>query len=115
MLEVGAWNAAWGDIHLGPDNALKALRHLGGGAFLPVHWGTFSLAMHAWDEPAETLLKLAPQQGVHLLMPQLGQPVEPLHVDSVTPWWRGVGASESAADAPQEPLTWPRQLAWPAD
>jgi L-ascorbate metabolism protein UlaG (beta-lactamase superfamily) len=111
LLEVGAWNAAWGDIHLGPDNALKALQHLGGGAFLPVHWGTFSLAMHAWDEPAETLLKLAPQQGVHLLMPQLGQPVEPSQVDSVTPWWRGV----ETADAPQEPLTWPRQLAWPAD
>ncbi len=111
MLEVGAWNAAWGDIHLGPDNALKALQHLGGGAFLPVHWGTFSLAMHAWDEPAETLLKLAPQQGVQLLMPQLGQPVEPAQVDSVTPWWRGV----ETADAPQLPLTWPKHLAWPAD
>jgi L-ascorbate metabolism protein UlaG (beta-lactamase superfamily) len=111
LLEVGAWNAAWGDIHLGPDNALKALQHLGGGAFLPVHWGTFSLAMHAWDEPAETLLKLAPQQGVHLLMPQLGQPVEPAQVDSVTPWWRGV----ETADAPLQPLTWPKHLTWPAD
>jgi len=111
LLEVGAWNAAWGDIHLGPENALKALQHLGGGAFLPVHWGTFSLAMHAWDEPAETLLKLAPQQGVHLLMPQLGQPVEPSQVDSVTPWWRGVETD----DAPLQPLTWPKQLAWPAD
>ena len=28
---------------------------LGGGA-VPVHWGTFNLAVHAWDEPAETLL-----------------------------------------------------------
>ena len=111
LLEVGAWNAAWGDIHLGPENALKALQHLGGGAFLPVHWGTFSLAMHAWDEPAETLLKLAPQQGVQLLMPQLGQPVEPAQVDSVTPWWRGV----ETADAPLQPLTWPKHLAWPAD
>lgn len=24
---------------------------LGGDGFLPVHWGTFSLAMHAWDGP----------------------------------------------------------------
>lgn len=111
MLEVGAWNAAWGDIHLGPENALQALQYLGGGAFLPVHWGTFSLAMHAWDEPAETLLRLAPQQGVHLLMPQLGQAVQPTQVDSVTPWWRGV----ETTDAPQEPMSWPKQLAWPAD
>ena len=31
--------------------------------FLPVHWGTFNLAIHAWDEPAETLLKLGPRTG----------------------------------------------------
>jgi len=30
-LEVGAFHPAWGDIHLGPDNALKALQLLGGG------------------------------------------------------------------------------------
>ena len=42
MLEVGAFHPAWGDIHLGPENALKALALLGGGAFLPVHWGTFA-------------------------------------------------------------------------
>jgi L-ascorbate metabolism protein UlaG (beta-lactamase superfamily) len=112
MLEVGAWNAAWGDIHLGPENALKALQMLGGGAFLPVHWGTFSLAMHAWDEPAETLLALAPQQGVQLLMPQLGEAVEPAQVDSVTPWWRGVERPGAQAVVP---LSWPKQLAWPAD
>ena len=61
MLEVGAFHPAWGDIHLGPENALKALALLGGGAFLPVHWGTFSLAMHAWDQPAETLLRVGPE------------------------------------------------------
>ena len=61
MLEVGAFHPAWGDIHLGPDNALEALALLGGGTFLPVHWGTFNLAMHAWDEPAETLLELGPE------------------------------------------------------
>jgi DNA-binding IclR family transcriptional regulator len=37
--------------------ALAAPRlRLGAAAFLPVHWGTFSLAMHTWDEPAELLL-----------------------------------------------------------
>src|SRR6202022_3054464 len=30
MLEVGAFHPAWGDIHLGPNNALKALALLGG-------------------------------------------------------------------------------------
>jgi L-ascorbate metabolism protein UlaG (beta-lactamase superfamily) len=112
LLEVGAFHPSWGDIHLGPVNALEALRLLGGGAFLPVHWGTFSLALHAWDEPAETLLQLAPPQGVHLLMPQLGEAIEPVQVEGVTPWWRATGYGEVAA---VEPLSWPKALPFPLD
>jgi len=41
MLEVGAFHPSWGDIHLGPANAVEAWSLLGGGPFLPVHWGTF--------------------------------------------------------------------------
>jgi len=116
MLEVGAFHPAWGDIHLGPANALQAWKLLGGGAFLPVHWGTFALAMHAWDEPAETLLALAPAMGARLVMPMLGQAVEPVQVDSVTPWWRGLNSQggKSPLAAP-EPMTWPKAAAWPMD
>ena len=31
MLEVGGLHPSWGDMHLGPENALKALALLGGG------------------------------------------------------------------------------------
>jgi L-ascorbate metabolism protein UlaG (beta-lactamase superfamily) len=92
MLEVGAFHPAWGDIHLGPDNALRALAMLGNAPFLPVHWGTFNLAMHAWDEPAESLVASAPSHGVRLVMPKLGEPVEPAHVEEVETWWRPLAA-----------------------
>jgi L-ascorbate metabolism protein UlaG (beta-lactamase superfamily) len=112
MLEVGAFHPSWGTIHLGPENALEALALLGGGSFLPVHWGTFNLAIHAWDEPAETLIALAPKRDVRLVMPKLGVPVEPTHVDKVDPWWREVASLEKRAPAPGaepdaegEPLT----------
>jgi L-ascorbate metabolism protein UlaG (beta-lactamase superfamily) len=105
MLEVGAWDAAWGDIHLGPENALEAHRLLGSGAFLPVHWGTFNLAIHDWDEPAETLVKRAPTNAP-LLMPRLGQPIEPGHVQSIDPWWREVQDRETSP-APLEAITGP--------
>ncbi len=112
LLEVGAFHPAWGDIHLGPENALQAWQLLGGGPFLPVHWGTFSLAMHAWDEPAETLLARAPAFGAPLVMPMLGQAVEPAQVDAVLPWWRGVDGRDVAPPVPQ---TWPKALPWPSD
>jgi L-ascorbate metabolism protein UlaG (beta-lactamase superfamily) len=97
LLEIGAWHPAWGDIHLGPEHALEARAMLGSGRLHPIHWGTFNLAMHAWDQPIETLTQLAPSRGVSLVTPMLGQPIEPLRVDEITPWWRGVVAEELAA------------------
>ncbi|MET0404038.1 MAG: MBL fold metallo-hydrolase [Cystobacter sp.] len=94
MLEVGAFHESWGSIHLGPANALEALKLLGGGTLLPVHWGTFNLALHAWDEPAETLLRLGREQGARLLMPRAGAPVEPSRMEGlVEPWWRPQGST----------------------
>jgi L-ascorbate metabolism protein UlaG (beta-lactamase superfamily) len=117
MLEVGAWHPSWGDIHLGPANALEALSLLGGGAFLPVHWGTFALAMHRWDEPAETLLELGARQGAQLLMPRLGEPVEPAHAFELQPWWRGVQARPRRGGKAAEPapMTLPKSVPWPLD
>ncbi|MBX3206946.1 MAG: MBL fold metallo-hydrolase [Labilithrix sp.] len=92
MLEVGAFHPAWGSIHLGPENALVALRMLGGGPLLPVHWATFDLGLHPWDEPAERLLQSA--SGDRLVMPRVGVAVEPSRVERVEPWWREVGSRE---------------------
>jgi len=116
MLEIGAFYPAWGDIHLGPDNALKAHEFLGGGLLMPVHWGTFSLAMHAWDQPAERLIEAAPQYNATLLMPQLGEAVEPAHVEKVKPWWRAVDAMPVKIDAQtEEEITLPKSVPWPLD
>ncbi|MFZ5891662.1 MAG: MBL fold metallo-hydrolase [Myxococcota bacterium] len=94
MLEVGAFHPAWGDIHLGPENALEACRLLGAKRFLPIHWGTFNLALHAWDEPAEKLLALAPARNLELLMPRLGEAIEPIRTEAPNAWWRAVAALE---------------------
>ncbi|WP_437768385.1 MBL fold metallo-hydrolase [Sorangium sp. So ce281] len=90
MLEVGAYHPAWGTIHLGPENALTAFEMLGGGTLLPVHWGTFNLALHDWDEPAETLLSLANERGARVVTPRIGAAFEPERVGAPTPWWRAV-------------------------
>ncbi len=103
MLEVGAFDPAWGTIHLGPENALKALTLLGGGALLPVHWGTFNLALHDWDEPVETLVELAPAYAARLILPKLGAAFEPREREQVEPWWRAISSREIelAFDEPQ--------------
>ncbi len=83
---------------------------------MPVHWGTFSLAMHVWDQPAEVLLELGPKAGAQLVMPRLGEPVEPANAQDVEPWWRVVDAATLKAEA-QEPaaMTLPKAMSWPID
>jgi L-ascorbate metabolism protein UlaG (beta-lactamase superfamily) len=116
MLEVGGHHPSWGDIHLGPENALRALALLGGGTFLPIHWGTFALATHDWDQPVESLLAHAPKEGARLLLPQLGQPVEPQHEHTVRPWWRAVDERPPRQRLPEPtPITLPKAVPWPFD
>jgi L-ascorbate metabolism protein UlaG (beta-lactamase superfamily) len=118
LLEIGAYHPAWGDIHLGPEHALEAHAMLGSGTLHPIHWGTFNLAMHAWDQPIETLTALAPSRGVSLVTPRLGQPVEPSRVDGVTPWWRAVVAEERAtgkSGAVPETSDDLSAVSWPVD
>jgi len=121
MLEVGAFHPSWGDIHLGPANALAAHRLLGGGVLMPVHWGTFALSTHAWDEPVEDLLALADPDAAALLLPRLGEPAEPVERREVQPWWRrsqAVGDRSLVKPEPPEPAISGRlsdQLPWPLD
>jgi L-ascorbate metabolism protein UlaG (beta-lactamase superfamily) len=113
MLEIGAFHPAWGGIHLGPENALAAHGLLGGGPLLPIHWGTFNLALHPWDDPVETLLRLAPKTDARLLLPKLGQAIEPAQDLPIEAWWRGVDARPEASPAPDE--VFPKEMSWPID
>lgn len=111
-LEIGAHHPAWGDIHMGPHNALRAREMLGSGAFLPIHWGTFNLAMHPWDEPADVVYQLAPAAGIHMVTPQLGEAFEPARADSTNPWWRAVGG---ATPLPPDMVEGSEPVEMPAD
>jgi hypothetical protein len=69
---------------------MRAFEMLGGGTFLPIHWGTFDLALHRWDEPAETLGTLAEKSGTRVLTPAVGRPIAPDLVEETPRWWRSV-------------------------
>jgi L-ascorbate metabolism protein UlaG (beta-lactamase superfamily) len=89
MLEIGGWDAAWASIHLGAAGAARAHAVLGGGVLLPVHWGTFNLALHAWDGPIEELLGLAASDpGLRLALPTIGETITLGEAMPATPWWR---------------------------
>lgn len=91
FIKIGAYGDTWPDIHLTPEQAVDAHAKLRGRLLLPIHWGTFNLAFHAWDEPAERVVAAA-AAGTRLVVPRPGESVEPATARQVEPWWRAVRA-----------------------
>ncbi len=90
MLEIGAFDPLWADIHLGPDGAAAAFAAMNtGGLLMPIHWGLFDLALHGWTEPIERLERVAREQRIPLWVPEPGLPTEVLRdVEVRSSWWR---------------------------
>jgi L-ascorbate metabolism protein UlaG (beta-lactamase superfamily) len=87
MIEVGQYNRAWPDWHLGPEQAVRAHQMVRGRVMLPVHWGAFALAYHGWTEPIERALVAADAAGVAVLAPRPGQAIEPAAPPPRARWW----------------------------
>jgi L-ascorbate metabolism protein UlaG (beta-lactamase superfamily) len=87
LIETGAYDALWSDVHLGPEQAIEARLALGSGLFIPVHWGTFNLALHSWTEPIERLWVAADAAGVVMATPRPGESVLPATPAPATRWW----------------------------
>ena len=91
MLEIGAFDPLWASIHMGPDGAARSFRAMGGkGLLMPIHWGLFDLALHAWRQPIERICSLAAETAdLPLWCPRPGEPTEVRPGQALqTAWWR---------------------------
>jgi hypothetical protein len=58
-------------------------------ALVPVHWGTFNLGIHAWNDPPEQMLAAIAGRDVRWAAPRPGEWVD---IDAPPPqarWWLG--------------------------
>jgi len=94
MIQIGAYAEFWPDIHMTPEEGVRAHLDLQGGGpagvLLPIHWGTFNLAPHPWAEPGEWTRDAAAAAGQAVALPRPGQPFEPAGKLPVDAWWQGV-------------------------
>jgi len=91
LLPIGAYNTAWPDIHMNPEEAVRAHQDVtdsGSGLLVPIHWGTFRLAPHPWAEPVERVLAAAEPEHVQVAVPLPGQRIDPAGPLRFNPWWR---------------------------
>jgi len=99
MIEVGAYDRAWPDWHIGPEQAIQAHAMVRARVFFPVHWGLFDLAFHGWTEPIERTLVAAARANVVSVAPQPGQSIEPDRPPRLVRWWPDL-PWDSAAEHP---------------
>lgn len=92
MVETGAYDELWPDIHMQPEQSLRAHLDLRASYLVPIHNSSFDLAMHAWYEPLERLAVAAEAYQAQLITPLFGAAVD-LSSLAAGPalhpaWWR---------------------------
>lgn len=79
LMPIGAYEAPSGrDVHMNPEEAVRAFAELGAKVMIPMHYGTFPLGNEPMEEPVERLLMEADRLGISekILIPEEGVGVE---------------------------------------
>ena len=87
ILEAGQYNEQWPHIHMMPEETVLAALDLRAKALMPVHWGKFTLAMHAWNEPVNRILEKAKDLDLEIITPMIGEPVLVGEKFASKRWW----------------------------
>lgn len=87
LLETGAYNENWPNIHMHPEESIQAHLDLKGKLLLPIHNATFDLSMHSWQEPFDRIVALGNDHGIPVMTPLMGEPVSMHSAKNRQRWW----------------------------
>ena len=90
IMKCGAYGDGWPDIHINGIQAVEASLLLKGRMMLPVHWLTFDLALHPWDEPVLQAVETGAELGAEVITPQLGELIDLQGRVTTTRWWESI-------------------------
>lgn len=79
LMPIGAYETPSGrDVHMNPEEAVRAFADLGAKVLIPMHYGTFPLGNEPHEEPLERLLAEADRLGIshQILIPEEGVGLE---------------------------------------
>jgi L-ascorbate metabolism protein UlaG (beta-lactamase superfamily) len=93
IIKCGAYGESWPDIHINGVQAVEAHVALKGRRMLPVHWLTFDIALHPWEEPVVQAVETGRELGAEVITPQLGELIDLQGRVTTTRWWESLSAS----------------------
>nr|WP_132124561.1 MBL fold metallo-hydrolase [Actinocrispum wychmicini] len=90
LVQIGAYDPMWPDIHMTPEEGVATHQDVHAHVLIPVHWATFTLALHSWSEPVDRLWREAKAQDVRLAVPKPGERVDVDDPPIVNGWWQAL-------------------------
>jgi len=96
MVETGAYDPQWPDVHMQPEESLQAHIDLRGKVMLPIHNGTFDLSLHAWHDPFDRIAQLAAERRLPVATPEIGKALDIVAPMAGHNWWEAVVRREKA-------------------
>ncbi len=88
IAECGQYDPAWANIHMFPEQTVQAGVDLKAECLIPVHWGSFCICNHAWDDSIRRVTAAAKTAGLRIATPRIGQTVKYESISSCNEqWW----------------------------
>lgn len=88
IAECGQYDPAWAKIHMFPEETVQAGLDVGTEWLIPVHWGSFCICNHAWDDSIRRVTAAAESGGLPVATPRIGQTISFTDIASYTErWW----------------------------
>ena len=75
LVECGQYNEQWSQIHMTPEETIQASVDVQAKLMMPIHWGSFKLALHSWDDPILRATKKATVLQVKIATPKVGEAI----------------------------------------
>jgi L-ascorbate metabolism protein UlaG (beta-lactamase superfamily) len=89
IMENGQYNMAWHHVHMLPSELVQAVQILKPSKLFTVHNSKYCLSVHPWFEPLEKIAAANAKLGLHLLTPEIGEPVYIDRNDQhFSEWWK---------------------------
>ncbi len=90
LLESGQYGTDWPHIHMFPEETVQATLDLKAKVLMPVHWGKFVLANHAWDEPIGRIIVAAKNVNLAVVTPAIGEVITLGSPNQTNHWWNSI-------------------------
>ncbi|WP_237706955.1 MBL fold metallo-hydrolase [Ochrovirga pacifica] len=91
LMECGQYNEMWADIHMMPEETAQAGVDVQAKKIMPIHWGSFKLALHDWKDPIIRVTAKAKELKLPVITPQVGHIIK---VKGAKPssenWWENL-------------------------